>query len=340
MSVLERVAHGADAVGLLLVEHAEHAVAQLEDAEQGVRPLGDLRLRTRGAFAPGEDALDARPGLLVDQRLVESVVELPRAPALADVARVFEQRPDHPRRPRPAGLAEDAFAVEASGDAVAGLGADEAVEQDEDGLGVGVRDELVVHEVVAEGDASAHEHAEPERGADLVPHAVAQHLAFELGEAHEDVHHHASGGVRGVELLGDGDEGAVVGLEDGVELGEVGEGARQAVDLVDDHDVDPAVLDVPEHLLKGGTVGVAAGEAAVAVLLDEGPAVALLALDVGERGVPLRVERVVGLFEALFGRLAHVDGAAPDGRFLGHGGYAGVLSWERKRPHPLPVSVF
>ena len=47
--------------------------------------------------------------------------------------------------------------------------------------------------------------------------------------------------VRGVELLGDGDERDPMLVEQLDELREIGERAGQAIDLVDDDDVDPAV---------------------------------------------------------------------------------------------------
>jgi len=45
------------------------------------------------------------------------------------------------------------------------------------------------------------------------------------------------------------------------ELGEIGQGSGQAVDLVDDDDVDPALLDVGEQLLERRPLHGAAREA-------------------------------------------------------------------------------
>ena len=69
------------------------------------------------------------------------------------------------------------------------------------------------------------------------------------------------------------------------ELGEVGERPRQAIDLVDDHNVDPALSDVGEQLLQAGSVQAAAG--VVIMISDQSPAFVGLALDVGLRGLPL-----------------------------------------------------
>lgn len=51
---------------------------------------------------------------------------------------------------------------------------------------------------------------------------------------------------------------------------EVGERLGQAVDLVDDHYVDPAAIDVDQELFQGGAIEVAAGIGGVIVMLGEG----------------------------------------------------------------------
>src|SRR5215208_3486305 len=65
--------------------------------------------------------------------------------------------------------------------------------------------------------------------------ALARDLALKLREGEEHVQGQAHG-VRGVELLGDGDEGDAVLVEQLDEFCEIGERARQAIDLVDDDD--------------------------------------------------------------------------------------------------------
>ncbi len=92
---------------------------------------------------------------------------------------------------------------------------------------------------------------------------------------------------------------------------------EQPVDLVDDDDVDRAVLDVAQQPLQGGALHGAAGEAAVVVAVaDADPALVLLARDVGQRRLALGVERVELHVEPLVGRDAGVDGRADfaDGR--------------------------
>ena len=51
--------------------------------------------------------------------------------------------------------------------------------------------------------------------------------------------------------------------------GEVEQRAAEPVDLVDDHAVDLAGLDVGQQALQGGAVHVAAGEAAVVVAVGQ-----------------------------------------------------------------------
>ena len=114
----------------------------------------------------------------------------------------------------------------------------------------------------------------------------------------------------GVERLGHRDEGDAVGVKQLHELGEVGERPGQAIDLVDDHNVDPALSDVSEQLLQAGSVQAAAGEAAVVVMIsDQSPSFVGLALDVGLRGLPLSMKRVELLFEPIVSRDASVDRA-------------------------------
>ena len=119
---------------------------------------------------------------------------------------------------------------------------------------------------------------------------------------------HRGGGVEG---LGHRDEGDPGGVEDRDDAGEVGQRAGQPVDLVDDHDIDAAGRDVGEQLAQAGAVHRAAGEAAVVVAAGQGgPALVLLAQDVGRAGLALRVERVERLLQPLLGALAGIDRAA------------------------------
>src|ERR1700733_5742349 len=99
-------------------------------------------------------------------------------------------------------------------------------------------------------------------------------------------------------------------IEEFDQLGEVGERAGQPVDLVDDDHVDPASANIVQQLLEGWPLHRAAGVATVVVVgPDQLPAFMSLALDVGFRGLPLIVERVELLLQAMLSRDAGLDGA-------------------------------
>src|SRR5690606_27072063 len=73
------------------------------------------------------------------------------------------------------------------------------------------------------------------------------------------------------------------------QAGEVQQRAAQAIDLVDDYDVDASLLDVGQKSLKRRTLEVGTGEASVVVaLLHQLPAG--LPAHVAGAGVPLGVE--------------------------------------------------
>ena len=166
----------------------------------------------------------------------------------------------------------------------------------------------------------------------------------------QDVQHQPAHRGRGVELLGDRDEGHPVALEHLDHLGEVGEASGQAVDLVDDHDVHLAGLDVRQQAFEGRAVHVAPGVGGVVVVVrDRNPALRALAGDVGMARVALGVDGVVLLVQPLVGGLAGVDGAAQaalqdvahrrDPFFLaGFFAAAGALSPKNSGPdHRVPV---
>jgi hypothetical protein len=74
-------------------------------------------------------------------------------------------------------------------------------------------------------------------------------------------------------------------------LGEVGQGASEAIDFVDDDDVDTALLDLSHKSLEGGSFYIAARESAVVVLsVDQLPPFMGLASNVGFTRFALRVE--------------------------------------------------
>ena len=93
--------------------------------------------------------------------------------------------------------------------------------------------------------------------------------------------------------------------------GEVGEGAGQAVDLVDHHGLDPALPGGSQEAGEGRALhGPARIAAVVEPLGDQMPALMPLAPDEGLAGFPLGVQGIEVLLEAILGGLAGVDGAA------------------------------
>ena len=90
-----------------------------------------------------------------------------------------------------------------------------------------------------------------------------------------------------------------MGIEQFDQLGEIGQGARQAIDLVDDNDIDPVGSNVIEELLQGRAVGGSAREAAVVISgANQGPPGMGLTADIGLRRIILRIKRVEVLIEA------------------------------------------
>ncbi len=103
-------------------------------------------------------------------------------------------------------------------------------------------------------------------------------------------------------------------VERGDQLREIHQRARQAVDLVDDDHVDQAFLDVFHEAFQRGAIHIAAGIAAIIVMVGhERPAFMALRHNIGLGGVTLRVEGVVFHVQAFFGGLAGVNRAADTG---------------------------
>ena len=102
-----------------------------------------------------------------------------------------------------------------------------------------------------------------------------------------------------------------MGIQHIDDLGEIGERPGQAVDLVNDNDLNLASLDIGEEPLQGRALYRAAREASVVVHFGaRDPSGVTLARDVGLTCFALRVERVELLLEPIVGRLAGVDRAA------------------------------
>jgi hypothetical protein len=114
----------------------------------------------------------------------------------------------------------------------------------------------------------------------------------------------------------------------------------QPVDLVNEHGVDLASLDVRQQALQGRSFHVAARETTVIESPWQArPALGCLTLDVRFGGLALGVQRVELLLQALFRRFAGIDGTAHDclgGRFriaiTVHSSPLFALSLKNKKP--------
>src|SRR5205085_10089828 len=123
------------------------------------------------------------------------------------------------------------------------------------------------------------------RGGDLVADAFDDSLPLELGKEQKHIEREPSHRARRIELLGYRDERHSLGVEQLDQPGKIGERARQPVDLVDDHDVDPARSDIGEQLLQGGSFQIATGEPTVVIAgSDRYPTLVALAADEGLAG--------------------------------------------------------
>ncbi len=101
-----------------------------------------------------------------------------------------------------------------------------------------------------------------------------------------------------------------MGIQHIDDLGEVCERSSQAVDLVNDNDLNLASRDVLQKPLQRRPLHRAAGEASVIVHFGErDPSGMTLARDIGLTGFALRVERVELLLEPIVGRFSGVDRA-------------------------------
>src|SRR5262249_19716858 len=116
-------------------------------------------------------------------------------------------------------------------------------------------DRCAVLEVIAKGQGASHPNPLALGGGDLVADALRGDLALELGKGQENVEGQPTHRRRRVELLGDGDKGDVMGIEQFDQFCEVGQRSGQPIDLVDDDDVDLPATDIVQKLLQVRTIG-------------------------------------------------------------------------------------
>ena len=91
----------------------------------------------------------------------------------------------------------------------------------------------------------------------------------------------------------------IEGLND---LGKVGQGPGQAINLIDNDRIDEPRIYVGQKPLQRGTVEIAAGIGWIVIKGgDDDPALMPLALDIGLTSFALRIEGVELLLKPLFG---------------------------------------
>jgi hypothetical protein len=99
-----------------------------------------------------------------------------------------------------------------------------------------------------------------------------------------------------------------MGIEELDQLGEVRKRSGQAVDFVDDNDLDFAGSHIVKQALQSGPLSIAARKSSIVVFSPyERPTGMGLAAYVGVAGVVLRVERVEVLLQSLIGRDPGID---------------------------------
>jgi hypothetical protein len=153
--------------------------------------------------------------------------------------------------------------------------------------------------LVAQGHYAADPKALAFGGPDLVADALGGDLALKLGKGQQDIERQAAHRRRGVELLRDRDKGHPMGIEQFDQLGKIGQGACQAIDLVDDNDIDAVGSNVIKKLLQGRAVGGFARETAIVITsTDQCPTGMGLTADIGLCCIILGIERVEVLLEA------------------------------------------
>src|SRR5215211_5200659 len=258
----------------------------------------------------------------IEDRLVLATVNVTAVDHLADIEPVLEQmreRP-HPERAPTDGaairalprLAADAAPVEVVRQPTDRAKRKIALKDGADSRGFGRHHhDLLIHRRVAERDRPPDPDALAFGGRDLVAYPLPDQLPLELGKGQQHVQREPPHAGAGVERLGHRHERDRVHLEQLDQLGEIGERARQPVDLVHHHEVDPAGPNIAQQGLERRPFQRGPGEAAVIIVIwDEPPALLRLAVDVSLTGPALGIERVERKVEVMLGRLAGINGAA------------------------------
>jgi hypothetical protein len=95
------------------------------------------------------------------------------------------------------------------------------------------------------------------------------------------------------------------------DLGEVGQGAGESVNFINDDGVDSLRGNIVQKLFQSWPFHVAAGEAAIVIASgDDMPSLVALAEDVSFARLSLGIQGIERLLQPLLGRFAGIDGAA------------------------------
>ena len=111
---------------------------------------------------------------------------------------------------------------------------------------------MTIFEVIAERNDSSHPHAFAFRCRDLVADTFPRHLSAKLCKRQEHIQGQSSHGGGGIELLGDRHEANTLFVELFDDLGEVGEGAGESVNFINNYGVDLLRGDIVQ---KGSSPG-------------------------------------------------------------------------------------
>jgi hypothetical protein len=97
---------------------------------------------------------------------------------------------------------------------------------------------VTILQVVAQRNHSTHPHAFALRSGNLVADAFPRYLALKLCKGQQHIQGQSSHGRGGIELLGDRHEADTLLIKLFDHLGEVGQGAGEPINFIDNHGVD------------------------------------------------------------------------------------------------------
>ena len=101
-----------------------------------------------------------------------------------------------------------------------------------------VHDQPAVPRVITKRHKAAHPNATRAGCRHLVADALPDHFPLELREGKQDIQREAPHAGGGIEGLRDGNKGHVIRVEHLYQLSEIHQRARQAVDLIDHHNIN------------------------------------------------------------------------------------------------------